>query len=198
MAAATTMPWPQHILQCFGSKAAASSAAPAARAVQREDSAHEKHSGSGSMEISNKSASQSSSDGPAARLAFSEPPAQAPTHPAAGSLRSASIQAARPDSRTSTSASEQERSGSQHDRRPRSGSQDAGNSARSTAEDWHRLKRFAFVSNICSNAAAGTTTKLMLNRCAHAPPAPESPLLQIGQKAVYERRHRGNTAPRPD
>lgn len=197
MAAATTMPWPQHILGCFGSETAASASAPAARAVQREDSAHEKHSGSGSMDISDKSASQTSSDGPAVRLAFSEPPAQTSTHPAAGNMRSASIQAGRPDSRTSTSASEQDPSGSQHGRRSRSGSQYAGTSARTTVEDWHRLKRFAFVSNICSNAAAGTTTKLMLNRCAHAPPPPESPLLQIGQKAVYERPHRGNTAPRP-
>ena len=161
MAAAATMPWPQQVFSCFGSKLAACPAGPSARAVQREDSAHETHNHSGSMATSDKSSSATSCDSPAARLALSEPPAQPSAHPGPGYTRSASIQVARPDQRTSAAASEQEPS----DRLPgrRSGSRDTSGGAR-TVEDWHRLKRFAFVSDICSNSAAGTTTKLMLNR----------------------------------
>ena len=163
MAAVATMPWPQQMFTCFGSKSAASPAAPSARAVQREDSAHETHNNSGGMRISDNSSSETSSDSPAARLALSEPPAQPSTHPGAGYTRSASIQLPRPDHRTSAAAQEQEPSDRQRSRRSASGSRDTSGGAR-TVEDWHRLKRFAFVSDICSNAAAATTTKLMLNR----------------------------------
>lgn len=161
MAAATTMPWPQQLLSCFGGKAVASSgAAPLPSGAVREDSAHQQHSGSSGMRNSDKSSFEASSDGPGARMALSEP---APCRKAgpAGSMRSPSMQAQRRGGYTMDLTAQQAGS------RRRSGRhQQADSPAARAPDDWHNLKRFAYVGDICSNAKAHTVTKLMLNRCA--------------------------------
>lgn len=144
---------------CFGGKSA-SDAAPST--ILREDSAHQRHhsGASSAMRTSDKSSAGASSDGPGpARMALSEP---TPWHePGRGSTRSASIQGA--GSRRRDADPALQRAAQHRSRRSVSQGEPHSPLARSL-EDWHCLRRFAFVGDISSSPAAGTVTKLMLNR----------------------------------
>lgn len=161
MATATTMPWPQQLLGCFGGKSA-SDAAPST--ILREDSAHQRHhsGASSAMRTSDKSSAGASSDGLGpARMALSEP---TPWHePGRGSTRSASIQGAGGRRRDADAALQHAAQHRHSSRRSVSHGEPHSPLARSP-DDWHCLRRFAFVGDISSSPAAGTVTKLMLNR----------------------------------
>lgn len=161
MAVASNMPWQQTLFGCFGNAPPVQDRAPVAR---REDSAHQ-HSSSSGLSRSHKSsdpASDSNNDTHMAHVAMSDPfPRRSPAAPVSGqeaSLRSASI---RVDRHAGVDAARQQ---ARRQRIKQASSREEPRCPSAELEDWHRLKRFAFVGDICSSRGAGTVTKLMLNR----------------------------------
>lgn len=166
MAVAATMPWQQQLFGCFGG-------APTVLdqpGLVREDSAHQHHSsGSSGLSRSNKNgASDSNGDLPPGHIAVSDPfprrsSAAGPPSGGQPTMRSASI---RVDRRASVDPASRHAAHARRHSSRHSSWKEEPRGPTTEPEDWHRLKRFAFVGDICSNRGAGTVTKLMLNRQA--------------------------------